>query len=146
MKETYRFDLVFSYWIFLWWIIYIIGFTTYSPKLALIIGSIDNIILVLLMIINGITPFYLIMAFIAINICLKAIPLWIVWSDKIDLYNDIYRLFSLFLIYLCYAYLFASKEYWSKIQNIVIIGKPTPETTPGLAYIMYIIHKYQKSK
>ena len=146
MKASYRFDLLFSYWIFLWWILYIIGFTTYSPKLALIIASIENIIVVLMMIINGITPYYLIMAFISINIFSKGIPLWIVWSDKIDLYNDIYRLFGLFLIYLCYAYLFASKEDWSKIQNIVKIDKPAPETTPGLAYIMYIIHKYQKIK
>jgi hypothetical protein len=146
MKASYRFDLIFSYWIFIWSILYIIGFTTYSPKLALIIASIENIILVCMMIINGITPYYLIMAFIAINIFLKAIPLWLVWNDKIDLYNDIFRVFCLFLIYLCYAYLFASKSDWSKIQNIVKIDKPTPETTPGLASIMYIIHKYQKSK
>ena len=146
MKPSFRFDLIFSYWIFIWSILYIIGFTTYSPKLALIIASIENIIIVLLMIINGITPYYLIMAFIAINICLKAIPLWLIWSDKIDFYNDIYRFFGIFLIYLCYAYVFARKDDWSKIQNIVKIDKPTPETTPGLAYIMYIIQKYQKSK
>jgi hypothetical protein len=44
-----RTDLVFSYWIYVWFILYIFNITSYSPKFALILGLFDNIIMLLLM-------------------------------------------------------------------------------------------------
>ncbi len=37
-----RFDLLFSYWIFTWYLFYICGWTTYNPTLAILIGIIEN--------------------------------------------------------------------------------------------------------
>ena len=43
-------DLIFSYWIFVWYLLYEFKIINNSPKLALIIGLITNTILLLLMI------------------------------------------------------------------------------------------------
>ena len=39
-----RGDLVFSYWIYVWYLLYIFKLIKYSPKLPLILGLIDNVI------------------------------------------------------------------------------------------------------
>jgi hypothetical protein len=46
----YRFDYVFSYWIFAWFLLYEFGYTSYNPKIALIIALIENIGILCLMI------------------------------------------------------------------------------------------------
>jgi hypothetical protein len=46
-----RADLVFSYWIYLWYILYAFKITNFSPKFPLILGLIDNIIMLLLMLV-----------------------------------------------------------------------------------------------
>jgi len=38
-----RIDLVFSYWVYFWYILYAFKITNYSPKFPLILGLIDNI-------------------------------------------------------------------------------------------------------
>ena len=38
----YRFDLVYSYWIFAWYLLYIFKIIPYNPKLVLIIGVVEN--------------------------------------------------------------------------------------------------------
>ena len=60
-----RVDLVFSYWIYVWFIIYFLNYTEYSPKFALTLGLLDNIVMLfypLLIIIveymNERSPFY----------------------------------------------------------------------------------------
>ena len=35
-------DLIFSYWIYLWYILYIFKVLKYNPKLAIIFGMIKN--------------------------------------------------------------------------------------------------------
>ena len=48
-----RADLVFSYWIYIWFILYEFNFIEYSPKFPLILGVIDNLIMLFLMILYG---------------------------------------------------------------------------------------------
>ena len=45
--KYYRFDLLFSYWIFIWYLLYIFEIIDASPKLALIVGLIENAMLLL---------------------------------------------------------------------------------------------------
>jgi len=101
-----RFDFVFSYWIFMWYIFYIIDIVKYNPKWALTIGVIENIGALLLMIFykNSIINIFL---FCFINLFIKILPLWTLRKSKYDI-NGIYSLIILFCIYLL----------WLKINNV----------------------------
>ena len=44
-----RIDFVFSYWIFLWYILYEFKITQYNPKWALTFGLIENIFAVIIL-------------------------------------------------------------------------------------------------
>jgi len=93
-----RSDFVFSYWIFTWFILYLLKIVPYSPKFVIILGIIENLFVFIYMVFYK-SPIYNIIKFIIINILIKAIPLLIVWSDKI-VKRDIYATIILFLIYL----------------------------------------------
>ena len=99
--KSLRPDLIFSYWIYLWYVLYFLKIVSYSPKFALIIGLIDNIIMLLLMIHFG-TSKKTIILFVIINTIIKIIPLYYLRHEKI-LLTDIYftiLLFAVFLIWI----------------------------------------------
>ncbi len=96
-----RADLVFSYWIYLWYILYAFKITKFSPKFPLILGLIDNIIMLLLMLVYG-TSKETIFYFIIINTLIKVVPLYYLRNEPvkwIDIYFTIF-LFILFIIWL----------------------------------------------
>ena len=101
-----RIDFVFSYWIFVWYIFYIIGIVKYNPKWGLTIGLIENIIALCLMFVykNSIINIFL---FCFINFFIKILPLWTLRKTKYEI-NGIYSLFLLFCIYLI----------WVKVNNV----------------------------
>lgn len=110
-----RADLVFSYWIYLWYVLYAFKITTYSPKFPLIIGLIDNIIMFVLMLAYGTskeTMFY----FIIINTLIKVVPLYYLRNEVIKL-KDIYFTIFLFVIFIFWIHLNSQ----SLIGNIKII-------------------------
>ena len=95
-----RVDLVFSYWIFVWYLLYKFRIVKYNPKLALIISLFENIIILVLMI------FYLnniinILIFCVLNFFIKVLPLWDL--RKSNSY-EIYPIIFLFTIYILATY------------------------------------------
>ena len=94
----FRFDFVFSYWIFVWFLLYHFGFTSYNPKIALIIALIENIGILFLMIYLK-NSFIYIFLFCLINFFIKVIPVWLLRNTKYD-WKDVYAIFALFLIYI----------------------------------------------
>ena len=96
MKE--RFDFVFSYWIFAWYLLYEIGIISFNPKFALTVGLIHNCFAFILMIYFK-NSFINIFLFCLINLFIKIIPLWRLRNTKYHLY-DIYATMILFIIYL----------------------------------------------
>jgi drug/metabolite transporter (DMT)-like permease len=110
-----RADLVFSYWIYLWYILYILKITKFSPKFPLILGLIHNIIMLLLMLMYGtsnVTIFY----FIIINTLIKVVPLYYLRNEPIT-WRDIYFTGFLFIIFI--GWLNINRQ--SLIGNIKII-------------------------
>jgi hypothetical protein len=110
-----RADLVFSYWIYVWYILYMFKLTKYSPKFALLFGIIDNIILLFLMILFGSnkrTIFY----FILINSLIKVLPYYTLKKEVIKL-SDIYFTCVLLLIFIIWLHI--NKQ--SLIGNIQLI-------------------------
>jgi len=110
-----RADLVFSYWIYLWYILYAFKITEFSPKFPLIIGLIDNIIMLLLMLVYG-TSRETIFYFLIINTLIKVVPLYYLRNEPIKL-NDIY--FTVFLFIVFVGWLHLNKQ--SLVGNLKVI-------------------------
>ena len=110
-----RADLVFSYWIYLWYILYAFKITSFSPKFPLILGLIDNIIMLLLMLVYG-TSRETIFYFIIINTLIKVVPLYYLRNEPLKL-RDIY--FTCFLFILFVGWLHLNKQ--SLIGNLKVI-------------------------
>ena len=118
-----RFDLVFSYWLFFWYILYIYKFTQYNPKMLLKIGILENIILLWMMFNFG-TKTETIFKFILINTFIKFIPLYTIINTTIHI-KDIIAGIVLFIIYIIWVYVngYSIIEYHNKIFESLIQGK-----------------------
>jgi hypothetical protein len=97
-----RFDYVFSYWIFAWYVLYAFNLTTFHPKIALVIGLIHNTGLLLTMIYYK-NDWIHIATFCFINTFIKVIPLWTVRNDPYQ-WKDFYALVVYYMIHLVWLY------------------------------------------
>ena len=79
MTKNPRFDYIFSYWIFLWFLAYIFRITTYNPKWILQVAILENLLYLCLMLYyqNSLLNIGL---FLLINFIIKAVPLWLLWN------------------------------------------------------------------
>ena len=107
-----RFDFVFSYWILIWFLIYyfanpktsniaVIIKKYFNPKLAFILGLIENILTLFFLFIFG--KSFDIMFFAGSVVFLKSIPLYLMRYDKIIWKNDSFVLLVIVALY--YSYL-----------------------------------------
>jgi hypothetical protein len=110
-----RVDLVFSYWIYIWFLLYMFHFTTYNPKFALVIGVIDNIIMLILMIYYG-SKSNTILFFIIINTFIKVLPIYYLKNEIIKM-NDIYFTIGLFIVFSIWLHIHSQ----SLIGNVKLI-------------------------
>lgn len=135
-----RGDLVFSYWIFTWFILYELQIIEYSPRFPLILGIIHNLIMLIFMLLYG-TSSRTIFYFIVINTLIKALPLYYLRNEPIKL-NDIYFTCGLFLLFIFWLHLHEQ----SLVGNIKLIhdsllyGK---EQTPFMALLNKIKSNYK---
>lgn len=133
-----RIDLVFSYWIYFWFILYAFKITKYSPKFPLILGLIDNIIMLFLMIVYG-TSRRTIFYFIVINTLIKIVPLYYLRNQPLKM-KDIY--FTIFLFILFIIWLHLNRQ--SLIGNLKLIHDSLlygQDKTPFMAFI----NKFKKN-
>jgi hypothetical protein len=91
-------DLVFSYWIFAWFILYQLKIVKYNPQFALLCGLIENLFILSLMIYYK-NSLLFIVSFIFINFFLKILPLWLLRKTRFSI-KDIFATIILFLIYI----------------------------------------------
>jgi len=117
--------LIFSYWIFAWYLLYELKYIKSSPKLAIIIGLISNIILLLLMIYYN-NNIYNILLFCIVQLFIKIIPLWRLRNNNIYDYKS---LIILFIIYMLWLFINNTNIYklnkikLKKIKNNINIGQ-----------------------
>lgn len=139
-----RIDLVFSYWIFAWYLLYIYRFpifiTNYSPKFAIGLGIIENIFTFLFMFYFGASRQTLFM-FVIINTMIKLLPFYTLRNETIQL-KDIYATILLFSIYAIWVYINGESviEYQNKILNSLAQNR---NETP-LMYFIERIREYKK--
>ena len=123
-------DLLLSYWLLLWFIMYLLNIIKYSPKLWFIIALIYIIIITLCMYKKNMN---FILLFILIAIVGKVIPLYIMRKDKY-IFNDF--LFGLLIVIF---YLF-----WVKYRNRNVIAIYTTDLFNGEDPVMNIYKLYSK--
>lgn len=134
------FDLVFSYWIYIWYIIYAFNLIKYSPKFALIFGLIYNFGMLILMLLYG-TSKKTIFYFIIINTIIKIIPLYYLKNIPIKI-TDIYFTFGLFILFI--IWLHVNRQ--SLIGNIKIIHDSLflgNDNTPFMSLLKQIKNNYK---
>ena len=98
-----RSDYIFSYWIFLWFILYLLKLVPYNPKIIIILGIIEILFTLIYLIVKN-ASLRKITKFFIINIIIKFIPLLLIYKDPIEK-KDIYATIIFILIYLLWMYI-----------------------------------------
>jgi len=124
-----RIDFILSYWIFFWYLLYIFNWTTYSPKLALILGTIENLIILAFMFVYK-TRLRFIVLFSIMVFLIKILPLYFIWNKKIQK-QDIFATVGIFVIYGLWTQINGKNptEFLDKTKNLVLHNK---NTLPGM--------------
>jgi hypothetical protein len=127
-----RIDLVFSYWIYFWFILYVFKIAVYSPKFPLTLGLIYNIIMLVLMLLYGtskLTIFY----FIIINTVIKVIPVYYLRNEPFKMRDIIFTAF-LFIIFILWLHLNRQSLFGNAklIHDSLLFGQ---DKTPFIAFI-----------
>jgi len=137
-------DLIFSYWIYLWYILYIFKVLKYNPKFAIICGIIENLIILLLMCIYN-TKKILVLLFIIMFFILKLIPLYTIWNDKIQFNDDIKNTSLLFITYLLWIHLnqLTITDALTRTKNLIIYNK---NVLPGMTILQKIVKIFTYNK
>ena len=130
-----RFDLVFSYWIFLWYVLYEWKFTQYNPKFALSVGLVENCVYLFSMIFykNTIVNIWL---FVMINFFIKILPLYMVQGTSVRK-SDIVFSFALFLIYIAWL-IVNDVDLYKRLKDPLKIFR---ENETGKTPMITIIHR-----
>lgn len=123
-----RFDYLFSYWIFVWYLLYFFHITNYNPKFVFICGIIENLILLCSMIYYK-TNINVIVFFIFGMFLIKIIPLYLIWNTIIKL-RDILFTLILFFIYIIWLYINNKSLYYiyNNTKEVVFNKKYFPLT------------------
>jgi hypothetical protein len=132
-----RVDLIFSYWLFLWYILYVFNLTNYNPKIALLCGVVENLIIIGLMVYYN-TNIRLLILFVIMFVLLKIIPLVTIWNNPINYKDDIMRTLALFLIYLVWSFYNGKDvdDFIKKSRDLILHNK---NTLPGMFFLDKII-------
>jgi len=125
-------DLVFSYWVYFWFILYAFKITNYSPKFPLTLGLIHNIIMLSLMLMYG-TSKRTIFYFIIINTLIKVAPLYYLRNEPIMM-KDIIFTILLFIIFIIWLHINRQSLYGNAklIHDSLLYGQ---DKTPFMALI-----------
>ena len=144
MKKLLRPDFVFSYWIFIWFILYFTHIVTVSPKLWLLLAIFSNLITIILMLKS---KFYYIFRFIFLTIFMKFIPVYLLRNEPI-LKVHVYYSILVFILYNLWLFINGQSLYSlyklvynSQFENSKYIGLFSTIYDKCYAYIKIFINK-----
>ena len=117
---------VFSYWLFVWFIVYYsttvflqIKFVP-NPKLALIIAEAQNVALFAYFIMQDV-PTRNLFIFAFNNVLFKMIPIYLLWNTRIH-ESDILWIFLVYIVYLLVGYFFYGGMGFVEMQTKLVKG------------------------
>ena len=103
-----RVDSIFSYWLFLWFLLYYFKFIDYNPYFGLILDLIVNAIMLFIFLIYE--NYYKAFLFLLVMVSIKVIPIYLLRKSKI-VKKDIYALIFLFIFYIIYCKFFEIRTF-----------------------------------
>lgn len=98
-----RFDYVFSYWIFVWYVLYMTNITSYNPKPALYF-AIGFISIQLIIFLYKHIPLQHIAFFMLINMFLKLIPFYTIYYTEY-VWQDVKVFIGMFIMYMVWLWI-----------------------------------------
>ena len=130
--------MVFSYWVVLWFILYYFNLTSFSPKFAITVGILENIILFIFMVIWG-TSIRTILWFVIINTFIKILPFYYLRHESYNL-KDVYATIALFVLFIVWLHINKQSLVGNAklIYNSLIYGN---NNTP----VMNLLHKIENN-
>jgi hypothetical protein len=136
-----RFDYLFSYWIFVWYLLYFFHFTKYNPKFVLICAIIENIFFLFFMIYYK-TYLSVIILFLLGMFIIKIIPLYLIWNTNIK-WRDIVFTFILLFIYIIWLYINNVSIYYvlNELKQVILNKKKFPSIELLLKIYNYFYKK-----
>jgi hypothetical protein len=149
-----RFDLIFSYWIFAWFIFFLLLGSKYiiSPFTALLISIIENSFMFLIMILYNVKSSELLF-FLIINFLIKILPILYLFykreypSTIFDIYKQTIWFVFLFVIYYLWLRINSHTilsniiDFKNKLQKRSVIDK-----MPGSQILQYVNTSFQRCK
>ena len=132
-------DFIFSYWIFVWYLLYISKIVIYNPKIFLFLGVIEGMI-VFCILLTKIPLSSVIKYFIVISV-IKFIPYFTI-RNRVIHYNDI--VFSLFLFVIYHIWLFVNEKNMIGIyQNLYNSFVHNKQDTPGYMLVNRVMKFFE---
>ena len=98
-----RKDLLFSYWIFLWFLLFYYKILPYNPKIFIIIGLLYSCIDLILQFIY-LHPLLGLFWYLIRTIIIKVIPLYLIWNVSVTVIDILFGI-GLFIVYVLYTYI-----------------------------------------
>ena len=111
-----RTDLLFSYWIFAWAILYFMNILTVAPKLLIILALLEVVYAVYVALIKKYTM-YGIIRLLFMNFWIKVVPLYYLWDVSIT-YKELMYSSLLFVVYLIWLYM--NNQTFYNVYNTII--------------------------
>ncbi len=133
---------IFSYWIFIWFLLFYFKIINYNPYYFLFIGLLLNTIHLLLYLYNS--NYIKFIYFLIVNISIKVVPLLLI-QNKSRSVNDIMFGIFLFFLYLCFIFIkrkFKISKSKTLYESILQETKSKKITTPGMYYIKKIFDSF----
>ena len=124
-----RLDFIFSYWLVAWYAIYMFNGTSFNPKVGLLVGLIENVVMLGTMLFFA--TFENIVYFLVVNFFIKILPLYSLRTSPLTL-RDTYAFFGLFGIYLVWIY--ANSVYFGESVQAMTVESllQNKNETPGI--------------
>ena len=98
MSKIISTDLLFSYWIFVWAILYLMNVISVAPKFLIIIALLEVVLALYVAFIQSFS-IYLVVRLLFINFWIKIVPFYYIWKLPITI-KELYYSFLLFALYL----------------------------------------------
>jgi len=141
MQAKYRFDLVFSYWVFAWWVLYMARVVPHwaSPLLALGIGAAENLLLLAWMLWKEYN-WRIVGLFVCLNSLMKGVPIWLLLraGGRINLLLDLAVLAAVFAVYAVWVW-WSGRNVARQIRGLMQgfqTGDVRGENAPGTAFLI----------
>ena len=132
-----RTDLLFSYWIFAWAILYFVNIVTIAPKFLIIIALLE-VVYALYIAFTKKYSVYSSIRLIFMNFWIKVVPLYYLRDISITM-EELYYSLILFIIYLIWLY-FNNQTFYNVYNTVINIKNYKDVTT--FAHLYDIGYKY----